>query len=428
MTVERKEFHQVANIFPLLEGEDFEKLKADVQANGLLESIWLHPDGRIIDGRNRYRACLEVGAEPVYRTWDGKGSLVEFVTSLNLHRRHLTSSQRAALAVEIERMLAEEARKRQLATLKQGDRSPDVERFPPRDGQGKARDRAAVIMGTNGRYVSDAKKLADEVPVVFEQVKRGKLNIPEAKKLSRLPEAAREPVLQRILAGQARTVKEAHRQVKDEEAAQRMASPSPPAVVADCKIIIGDARHMDLSQFERYGVIIADPPWPYDNPKDHDPRMGGYTYQPMTLDEIQAIPVAELAGDNCILFLWGTWPKLPQVIRMIGAWDFEYVTGFPWVKTTRDGRPVYGIGHWVAGCSEYVLIGRRGKVSPPSTDNYLGLVGPAFEHSRKPDDVHDLAETLPGPYLELFARRPRPGWTVFGDAIDALPGRPKIDS
>jgi len=74
------------------------------------------------------------------------------------------------------------------------------------------------------------------------------------------------------------------------------------------------------------------------------------------------------------------------------------------------------VGYWVAGCSEYVLIGRRGKVSPPNTDNYLGLIGPAFEHSRKPDDVHDIAENLPGPYLELFAHRTRAGWTVFGNS------------
>ncbi len=176
------------------------------------------------------------------------------------------------------------------------------------------------------------------------------------------------------------------------------------------------ARSLDLAKFERYSVIIADPPWPYDNPKSHDPRMGGYTYPSMTVEEICAIPVQGLAAENCILFLWGTWPKLPQVVRVMKTWGFEHITGFPWVKTTKDQNPVYGVGYCVAGCSEYVLIGGRGKVSPPNTDNYLGLIGPAFEHSRKPDDVHDIAENLPGPYLELFAHRTRAGWTVFGNS------------
>lgn len=187
-----------------------------------------------------------------------------------------------------------------------------------------------------------------------------------------------------------------------------------------CKIIVGDARQINPSQFERYGVIIADPPWPYDNPKSHRPRWGGYTYQPMAITELCALPVPDLAADNCILFIWGTWPKVPQVVQVMQAWGFQHVTGFPWNKTTQSGIPRYGIGHWVANCSEYVLIGRRGKVSPPKGIKYLGLVGPAFAHSRKPDAVHDIAEQLPGPYLELFARRPRPGWTVFGDSIEGI--------
>jgi site-specific DNA-methyltransferase (adenine-specific) len=138
----------------------------------------------------------------------------------------------------------------------------------------------------------------------------------------------------------------------------------------------------------------------------------------LTIEEICAVPVPALAAEDCLLFLWGTWPKLPQVVLVMAAWGFEHITGFPWVKMTQEGTPGYRTGYWVAGCSEYVLIGRRGKVSPPAVAHYLGLVGPALEHSRKPEDVHALAEQLPGPYLELFARRPRSGWTVIGDRID----------
>ena len=65
-----REFHEVANIFPMMQGDEFDALKADIDANGLREPVWLHPDGRIIDGRNRYLACCELGIEPQYRTWN----------------------------------------------------------------------------------------------------------------------------------------------------------------------------------------------------------------------------------------------------------------------------------------------------------------------------------------------------------------------
>jgi len=100
----QREFHDVANIFPMMQGEEFDALKADIAAHGLREAIWLHPDGRIIDGRNRYLACCELGMEPECRTWDGAGSLVAFVVSLNLHRRHLTESQRAMIAAKLATM------------------------------------------------------------------------------------------------------------------------------------------------------------------------------------------------------------------------------------------------------------------------------------------------------------------------------------
>lgn len=188
------------------------------------------------------------------------------------------------------------------------------------------------------------------------------------------------------------------------------------------KVIIGDARHMDLSQFERYGVIVADPPWPYRVTKGEG--IAEDQYSVMTDQELKAMPVPLLAADDCILFLWGTWPKTPEVLDLLVVWGFEFVTGFPWVKLTNGGGISYGVGYWVRGCSEYVFIGRRGNVSPPRLEGFLGLMSPNLRHSHKPDSIHEIAEALPGPYLELFARRPRQGWTVFGNEIEdpmALP-------
>src|SRR6266571_3153231 len=106
------EFHEVASIFPMMGDEEYKALVDNIRTKGLLEPIWIY-QGKIIDGRNRYNACLETGVEPRFREWNGNDSLVEFVVSLNFHRRHLTSSQRAMIALEIEERLAVEAKERQ---------------------------------------------------------------------------------------------------------------------------------------------------------------------------------------------------------------------------------------------------------------------------------------------------------------------------
>lgn len=176
---------------------------------------------------------------------------------------------------------------------------------------------------------------------------------------------------------------------------------------------------------KQYGVIVADPPWKYDlmairgNPEDH--------YRTMDLLELCALPVDQLAAPNSILLLWGTWPKLDSMcLPLLKSWGFAYVTGFPWIKITSIAPNLwgemeisvpYGVGFWARGCSEMILIGRRGNVSPPA-NSFVGLLSPNLYHSRKPDSIYEYAESLPGPYLELFARRPRPNWDAWGNEID----------
>src|SRR5262245_42823053 len=176
------EFHPVANIFPLMEGTEFEALKADIAANGLREPIWTF-DGQIVDGRNRYRACQELGIEPATCEWNGRGSLVKFVVSLNLHRRHLTSSQSAVVALEGEPWLAKEAKERQRAGGKKAGRGRPSgkvqEKIPEPIPQ--ARAEAARLTGTNDRYVSDAKVIQAEAPELLQEIKTGKLSIARAK-------------------------------------------------------------------------------------------------------------------------------------------------------------------------------------------------------------------------------------------------------
>ena len=178
----------------------------------------------------------------------------------------------------------------------------------------------------------------------------------------------------------------------------------------------------------KYHVILADPPWAYRNAGCRG--CAADQYKTMSLADIRELPVPKLAADNCVLLLWCTWPQMVEGFALIKAWNFDYVTGFPWIKITDCYRSLwgeveitvpYGVGFWARGTSEPLLIARKGSVPPPDK-HFVGLLSPNLFHSRKPDSVYAYAEALPGPYLELFARRQRPGWDVWGneaeDSID----------
>ena len=152
-------------------------------------------------------------------------------------------------------------------------------------------------------------------------------------------------------------------------------------------------------------------------------------YPTMTTADICALPVGDVADNDAVLFLWATWPMLPDAMRVVSAWGFEYVTGFPWVKIlgqpsqTLFGeleiRPHYGTGFWIRGASELVMIARRGDVSALSGD-LVGLLCKNGRHSKKPENLYHIAERYPAPRLELFARREREGWDVFGNEVKSI--------
>ena len=169
--------HPTADIFPLMVGEDFAELVADIRDHGQQEPILLHPDGTILDGRNRYRACRTLEIEPVMRAWEPNGdSEVSMVLSLNLQRRHLTSSQRACVAVAVLPHLEEQAKARE-RIRKSAEPTPEKS---PQSGTGASREVAAKIVGTNSNYVSLAKKLAAGDAERFEKVKTGAVKLQPA--------------------------------------------------------------------------------------------------------------------------------------------------------------------------------------------------------------------------------------------------------
>lgn len=201
--------HEVCDIFPMMGDDEFKGLVEDLAKHGLREPIWTH-DGKVIDGRNRLRACKILGIEPVIREWDGNGSLVAFVVSLNLHRRHLSEGQRAMVAAKIKPMFEEEAKARQA----HGQTAPGrtlVANLPPLPDKGKSRDKAAQSVNVSPRSVESASKvLKNGTPDLVKAVESGEVGVSVADAVSELPKGEQVAVV----AGGGPAIKAKAKQVK----------------------------------------------------------------------------------------------------------------------------------------------------------------------------------------------------------------------
>jgi len=211
-----REFHAVADLFPLLRGAAFDELVADIKQNGLLEPILLDDEGRILDGRNRYRACLAAGVEPRFRTWDGQGSLTEMALSFNLRRRHLDESQRAMVAARVAKMLEKEAFKRK------GRRTDLAANLQPGKRCRSSSEAAAQVNVSERLIFAASKVLRDGSEELIAAVDSGVLAVSTAAVLAGLP----KPEQTQAVAGGA---KEAARKARELRAADRPAAPQRPA-------------------------------------------------------------------------------------------------------------------------------------------------------------------------------------------------------
>lgn len=179
-----------------------------------------------------------------------------------------------------------------------------------------------------------------------------------------------------------------------------------------------------------FPVILSDPPWTFEtyseNGKDFSPEKH---YKCMTLPEIKALPVADIAAKDCVLLMWAVDPLLDKAFDVIKAWGFTYKTvGFYWAKTGRGLRVHKGMGYWTRANPEVCLLATRGKPKRASTNVDRLLLAPRGRHSEKPHEIYNRIEKLcgPGPKLEMFARYGRPGeWWQWGNQVGLLGGDPK---
>jgi N6-adenosine-specific RNA methylase IME4 len=177
----------------------------------------------------------------------------------------------------------------------------------------------------------------------------------------------------------------------------------------------------------RYKTILADPPWRFSNSTGKvapgHKRLG--RYGTLTLDEIKALPVPEIASPQSHLYLWVPNALILEGLEVMKRWGFTYKTNIVWHKVRKDGGPDgRGVGFYFRNVTELILFGTRGslRTAAPGRRQVNFLATRKREHSRKPDEIYPLIEACSyGPFLEMFARHSRPGWHSWGNEVDQSP-------
>lgn len=419
--------HSFCLLIPEMSEEDYQELKADIEKNELIEPVVIY-QGQILDGKHRYQACVELGIEPKFTEFEGDElSALQFVISKNIKRRHLTESQRAAIAAEILPIIEELTRKRQIEEGKDkgylgadfgylggrghrkngnGERNPlvsiltqggfEVKTENTRD-QRKARTIAGKILSVSTGYVQTAKKIKSIAPEIFEHVKKGRINLSGADQI--VKKAKNQEMIRNI----AKQIKTANKKIEVKELLKKIKMDSLEKVNKP----IPDGQ---------FNVIYADPPWQYDFCCTDSRKIENH-YPTMSPEEIAKIKFT--TADDAVLFLWATAPKLREALYVMESWGFTYKTHAVWDKE------IIGMGYWFRSQHELLLIGTKGNMNPPEPEKRHPSIikSKRTEHSKKPEIFYEIIESMypDGKYLELFARRKYSDkWTVWGNEVNDI--------
>lgn len=430
------EFHPLANLFPLIEGDDFNALVEDVRENGVRERIVLM-DGAILDGRNRYRALawLVSTGEVLGEGWGHRaglhltaeelepdnvwfttfnpgidGDALKFVVSLNLKRRHLNDDQRRMVAAR-------------LANYGRGRPSDN----PAECGNKVKVEEAARLVNVDHAGTERARTvIARAEPEIADAIDKGKLSVAAGTQAAKLAPETQRKIADEAMAGRANVVrtvlKKEVRDVREQQLARKvMALPD-----------------------KRYSIILEDPEWkfvPYSEQSGMD-RAPDNHYPTSDTAAIAARDVGSIAADDAMLCMWVT--DLARGIDVMRLRGFTFKSYYVWCKdiveveltdaqrkTGLGGRVLMqvgppGLGYWNRDRDELLLIGTRGNFPAPAPGTQEESVwfaarpeadaGQDSNHSKKPNNAHEWIERLwPNlPKIELNARRARPGWDVWG--------------
>jgi len=348
---------------------DIETLSKSIKSVGLLHPIVVSKDLDLIAGRRRIEACRKLGWTEIPVHTVSLEDLKRGEFDENAIRKNFTTSEMVAVKRYYEPEVKAEAKKRQEELGRTQGKDPSG-KFP--EGvKGDTRDIVAKFAGVSGRTLEKAEDIveaAEADPETFGDILKG------------------------VDSGKT-SISHAHTKIKRRR--KHIDPPSLPEGIFD--------------------VILADPPWRYYFPLRGAPDAH---YETMSTEdicnlEVEGVSIKEKIAGDAILFLWATNPKLKVALEVIESWGFTYVTNMVWVKEK------WGTGYYLRGQHELLLIAKKGKIPPPVEEVRPSSVlhAPVREHSRKPDEIYGIIETLyPNrQYLELFSRNERNRWEMWGN-------------
>jgi len=372
-------------LIPPLAADELRQLEENILRDGCRDPlvVW---NGILIDGHNRHEICTRhsMPFETVQIQFESRTHARIWMRNNQAGRRNLTTAWRLDLELGNKQDLLEigkakqresgkQARAEQLGVLSQNDKTP----LP----QVNTRVEIAKAAGVSTGQVGMAEQIIKKAPELWEKAKQGDVSISTAYQQIR------------------RIEKEEKREARREENRAKVAEAQAPE-----DIIKAEAK---------FATIVIDPPWDWGDEGDQD-QMGRARpdYATMSKEQLMALPVGTLADEDCHLYMWITNRSLPKGFDLIEAWGFRYITAITWAK------PSFGMGNYFRGQTEQILFAVKG--SQPLKRKDVGTLFTAPRgpngHSSKPVEFYDLVESCsPGPFLEMFSRHNREGWTAWGE-------------
>jgi len=358
--------NEFKNLIPPLAEDELKQLESNLIKEGWRDNeriiIW---NDTIVDGHNRYSICKKhnINFKTEEKKFKDKNEVKIWIINNQLGRRNLNSFSRLELVNEYDEIIDSNQGKRT-------DLLPNGKKLNIHKEKSKI---AKVGQGTKQRY-DFIKNILDEKTKI------------------------------KLLKGE-ETINKVYTDLKKKEQREN--------VIKEFK----EAPKLNQKD-KKYGIIYADPPWKYF--AGGNKNQSQY-YKGMTIEEIKELPIQNLAHNNCVLFIWVTFPILKEVFEVIEGWGFEYSTcGFNWIKRNKKSDSwFFGLGNWTRSNSELCLIATKGKPIRQSASVSQIIDTPIQEHSKKPDCVRDKIVELVGdiPRIELFAREKTKGWDTWGNEV-----------
>jgi N6-adenosine-specific RNA methylase IME4/ParB-like chromosome segregation protein Spo0J len=355
-------------LIPPLSQQELEGLERSLCEEGCRDPIvaW---EGIIVDGHHRYRLCRKhtIPFKVVEKDFQNRDDAKIWIIENQFARRNVTDFTRCILALEVEPLLAAQARERQREA---GRRKLPQKHASPHSEAGETRDAVARLAGVSHDTIRKAKLILE------------KASEEEKAELSRSDSKL--------------TIHQVYRRLRQEQ----LRTPTPP--------LPGD----------KYELIYCDPPWRYAFTQFESRAIESH-YPTMTFEELSALPVPSIAADDCVLFMWAPSCKLEEALRLIADWGFTYRSCAVWVKCRLS------FGYYFRNEHELLLLSTKGSPPTPWPENRPPsvIVAPRTQHSKKPDLVYEVLERMyPGlRKIELFARECRKGWAVWGNQVPPAP-------